>query len=166
MARSVPDLKYAFLALDIQYFTERQVLDVCRMAAETDASLYDEISFCDLISLNDKEPSELCRVRELLASLIAVLFPEFDLSDASSEVMARELFTRRLESYRDEGCTPWELCRMVQPIEQRFEFPEWLGDMYGACDWIEPNHQAADCRHLAGCATETLQQLKAPKPDT
>lgn len=28
---------------------------------------------------------------------------------------------------------------MISPIEQAYDFPDWLGAMYDACDWIEPD---------------------------
>lgn len=34
---------------------------------------------------------------------------------------------------------------MIGPIEQLYGFPLWLGAMYDACDWVEPNTSREDC---------------------
>ena len=40
--------------------------------------------------------------------------------------------------------------QMISLIEQLYDFAEWLGNMYNACDWIEPETQISDCRHSEG----------------
>ena len=93
----------------------------------------------------------------LLNSLVERCLPAFRISSKESEEHAKECFRRVCQRLLDGDVGPYDLCRMVDPIEQAFEFPDWLGDFYSHCDWIEPSSQPVDCRHLYEYAEQYLR---------
>ena len=46
---------------------------------------------------------------------------------------------------------------MINPIEQLYSFPDWLGNMYNVCDWIEPETKPVECSHLEAEVESTLK---------
>ncbi len=48
---------------------------------------------------------------------------------------------------------------MINPIEQIYDFPKWLGNIYNACEWIEPDTLPVDCKHLEDEIKDCLNKL-------
>jgi hypothetical protein len=93
----------------------------------------------------------------LLNRVVERWVPGFQISSKESEAYARECFLRMCQRLLDGDIRPYELCRMVDPIEQAFQFPDWLADFYSHCDWIEPSSEPVDCRHLYEYAEQYLR---------
>ncbi|KUM27885.1 hypothetical protein AU467_14585 [Mesorhizobium loti] len=99
-----------------------------------------------------------------MKSLVARQFPDFNDKSAEASERAREIFLRRLRSYLQDDVEPFHVCRMVSHIEQMYEFPHWLGDLYNACDWMDERTTQAQAPHirdsveqiLADCAENTV----------
>jgi hypothetical protein len=121
-----------------------------------------ELSFnSDLIALaclpaNDRRRSEEAGL--ILRRLAETTAPGYDLSSKASEAHALSCFRAAVELLVAEKIRPYELCRLVQPIEQLFRFPEWLGNFYNECDWLEPETQPVEARHLYEYAEEYLRE--------
>jgi hypothetical protein len=71
---------------------------------------------------------------------------------------------RACERYLAGEIPPYDLCRLVSPIEQVFDFPRWLGNLYNACDWIEPETKREDVPHLEDEVTAMLAGLGDENP--
>ena len=76
-----------------------------------------------------------------------------------SETLAQKLFKRRLTEYVSAKLDPWEVCRMIGPIEVIYDFPVWLGDMYNVCDWCEVNSTPDEFKHLPDEICKHLTKL-------
>jgi len=80
--------------------------------------------------------------------IIGRYFPEFSLRTPVGLQWARAIFKRRCNDYVHGRITPFALCRIVSPIEEYCDFPGWLGNLYDACDWIEPGTKREDVPYL------------------
>lgn len=132
----------------IEYLTEYDIIDWANDYASSHPELESESTLFEILRLNRKRKDEVAKVPELLCRFVSQHEPDFDSHSAIAEDRARQLFNARLKDYLDEQCTPWAVCKMISPIEQHYDFPSWLGNMYNACDWIEPTMTPVNCRHL------------------
>ncbi len=160
----IEDMEYesplsAYVAHFIEYADDLDLIAWAVECLRTGEDFSADPYFIELASLNTKQPKSAGRAGVLLETFVKRHWPEFDLSDAKSERCAMRYFKSRLEVYLAGSCTPWQVCRMICPIEQAFDFPWWLGSMYDACDWIGPDAKPSDCRHLEGMVAETLERL-------
>ncbi len=136
-----------FIARSICYCDDYDVLAWARSRSQLDEHA-DDPNVAILLSTNDKSARQVEQVESIFASIVKTNWPSFRLSSSNSEKIARSLFEGRLQEYIDELCRPWDVCRMIHPIEELFDFPRWLGRMFDACDWIGPDTESVDCRHL------------------
>ena len=86
--------------------------------------------------------------------------PGFKLGNAESEACAKVWFKSVLENYLNEHPQkPWDVCKLVHPLEEHYNFPKWMGDLYNLCDWLEPDSEAVDCRYLEDGIRDILKTL-------
>lgn len=148
----------AYIAHSVAYFSDDDLIGwAVDYVGENEA--WDDPDLIELTMLNRKQPRQVETACVLLKRSIQKQSPDFILSDRNAESQARHLFRLRLAAYLAEECKPYDVCRMVDPIEQLYDFPSWLGDMYNACDWIEPDTEPSGCRHLEQAIRETLQAV-------
>ena len=119
----------------------------------------DDHDLLELLRLNPKQPGSAANAGKLLRAFVDRIWPGYDLSNPKAEHYAKRFFRNRLEQYLAGECSPWQVCRMIGPIEQLFDYPDWLGDLYNACDWIEPGVTSAQWPHLESVVRETLDEL-------
>ena len=92
-----------------------------------------------LMRLNPKQPRQADQAGELFSAYIQAVCPAHSLTTPEGEYYANQYFRKRLQQFLDHQCTPWQVCRMISPIEQIYDHPPWLGGMYAACDWVDPS---------------------------
>ena len=138
----------AYIALLIEYFDESDLLEWARSYRMEHSELSTDSPLLEMLRINRKQNDLVAKVRALMASFVTGVEPRFDVHCKDSQEAAKALFVSRLKQYLSEGCSPWQLCRMVPPIEALYDYPSWLGDMYNACDWIGSGAEPVDCRHL------------------
>ncbi|MEM1264329.1 MAG: hypothetical protein AAGH76_18155 [Pseudomonadota bacterium] len=148
----------AFLAHWISYIDDSELLDWAESYARQNSDIDPESKLFQLLWLNRNTVSENAQLGQLIESYALEFDPTFDVKSPSAESVARRFFESRLREYVSERCRPWDVCRMISPIEQLFDFPDWLGDMFNLCDWIEPGTMPVDCRHLEHGIREHLDQ--------
>ena len=137
-----------WVAFAIEYFGEDEVLDWADAYAHDHPELDPESPLFEMLWIDRKRKDELSRVKELLNGFISRESPDFDARSKASEQLARTMFMSRLEEYLTESCCSRVVCRMIHPIEDLFDFPGWLGNMYDACDWIETSTAPVERRRL------------------
>ena len=121
-----------------------EMIDLIHWAAATaaaqtsDAGHTPRASLIALMRLNPKQPRQADQAGELFKAYVQEVCPAHSITTPEGEYYANRYFRKRLQQFLDRRCTPWQVCRMVSPIEQIYGFPPWLGDMYNACDWINP----------------------------
>lgn len=148
----------ALIAREIEYWTDGDVLAWAEDYAQSN-DVWNSEAFTDLISLNAKQPGEVEKAHSLLTRFVAEENPTFSFRASTSEHQARLFLLDRLKSYIEEKCRPYDLCKMAGAIENTFDFPDWLGELWNACDWIEPETQPSNCRHLQAYARELSDAL-------
>ena len=146
----------AFVAHRIEFINGSELLDWAEEHARLNSDIDSESTLFQMIRLNRKTLRGDAQLGQLIGSYALEFDPTFDIKSASAELVARRLFESRLRDYLDERCRPWDVCKMISPIEQLFDFPNWLGDMFNLCDWIEPETRPGDCRHLGHGIREHL----------
>ncbi len=145
------------IAYEIGYLNDRDLVEWAVSYLPTSDYFGDDPDLVDLVSINTKQVREIEKAGDILSRFISRQWPEFRIDGKKSEHYVKKFFHERLREYLEGGCKPYDVCRMIAPIEQIFDCPDWLGNMYNACDWIEPEHKSIDCRHLEG---EIEQALK------
>lgn len=148
----------ALIAREIEYWNDGDVLAWASDYAQKN-DVWNSIAFTDLVSLNAKRSQEVEKAHSLLARFVTEKDPTFSIRTRASEHQARLFLLDRLSCYIEEKCRPYDLCKMAVAIENTFDFPDWLGDLWNACDWIEPETRPSDCRHLEAYARELSDAL-------
>lgn len=144
-ASSPPEM---FVAYATGYADEAVVLAWATRYAESHPEIGSESTLYELLCYKPQRTDESTSFQHLLDKFIAESSPGFDPKSPASETIAKTLLEARLKEYLSGSCKPWDVCRMVSPIEQLYDFPQWLGAMYDVCDWIEPTTSRAECAHL------------------
>ncbi|RWD61913.1 MAG: hypothetical protein EOS36_16555 [Mesorhizobium sp.] len=150
------DPRSVLIAREIGAISDADIVSwASRHAAPQDYA--EDIDYLRLVRCNPKNAIALANAHGHLKSLITRRFPGFnDRSEEASQI-AREMFLRRLRAYLQDDIDPFYICRMVSPIEERYEFPRWLGDLYNACDWTDERTTREQASHLR----EAIQQILA-----
>ena len=147
------------IATSIEYCDRVELLEWVRSSGALDKVAGDpDVAMSR--STNHERKDQMDLVVPTFERIATEQFAETILSDAAAEHFARHLFECRLQEYLEKKCTPWQVCRMISPIESQFDFPDWLGDMYNTCDWVEPCTSRADCRWLYDGVSKHLQRMR------
>lgn len=115
----------------------------------SDGSLANDPSVVELAGLGPHVQSDLDLAGGYFRSIIKEHFPDFTFQSSDGIRWARETLRRRCEDYIQGRITPYEFCRVVSPVEEHFDYPRWLGDLYNACDWVDGNTKREDVPYLA-----------------
>ena len=107
-------------------------------------SLVDEnfaahVEVAELARLNPRRQESREEAGPLFRSLLQRLDPAFDIRGAAAEEIAKEILAETCQALLDGRARPYDLCKLVSPIENLYDFPRWLGDLFNACDWVEPS---------------------------
>ncbi len=113
----------------------------------------------ELISTNNNVAKNVERSVVLFYGIYERYWGDLKVPSQYTECIARELFVKRLREYVDGECKPFNVCEVFKHIEPIFDFPSWLGDMYNACDWVEPNTVPADCPYLKEASEDLLSKI-------
>lgn len=111
--------------------------------------LADDLTIAELAGLAPQVQSDLDLAGGYFRNIIKSHFPDFTFQSLDGIRWARETLRQRCEDYIQRRITPYEFCRVVSPVEQHFDYPVWLGDLYNACDWIDGRTKREDVPHLA-----------------
>ena len=149
----------AYVARAIEFFDDCALLEWIRESACLDEYRTDS-DVAELLATNNKRPEQVERVGKKFESLVLKYWDPFDLRSEEANQIAEALFMKKLAMYVDEKCQPYDLCRMIGPLEHMCDFPEWLGDMFNCCDWVEPCTARVDRRELEDEAARLLANWK------
>jgi hypothetical protein len=145
-----------YIGYEVGYFTDTDLVDWAVQYLPTSEYFSDDPDLVELASINEKNKFEVEKAGDHLRAFVKKQWPDYSLKNNKAEIYAKKYLKSRLREYLAGQCSPYEVCRMVTPIEQVFDFPKWLGNMYNACDWIEPNTSRADCKHLDSEIEKTI----------
>ena len=137
-----------YVAYGTGYVDEAGVVSWATRYAEAHSDIGPESALYEFLRYKLERKDQETPFKHLFDSFIAEADPGFDPKSPTLEAIAKALFEARLKEYLSGRCKPWDVCRMISPIEQLYDFPRWLGAMYDVCDWIEPTTSRAECAHL------------------
>lgn len=145
------------LALDIAYLGPDDLIATIDAVFDATPALWDQPLIAEIVVLDRHEPNAGARAERLLREHNATT--RLPAGERSNEETAQILLKARLEQYLAGQCEPWDVCQMVNPIEQRFDYPAWLGGLFHDCDWCEPGAVRKNWPHLAEAARKVISTL-------
>ena len=149
-----------YIAYSVGFYDDRDLIDWVLAYLPASEHFSNDPDLQEIGWINTKQVREIENAGKILDNFVQKMWPGYELKgNSKAEHYAKRCFKRRLESYVEGDCSPWMVCRMISSIEHYFDFPDWLGGMYNACDWIEPNTPRVDCRHLEDAVIQTLKGL-------
>jgi hypothetical protein len=137
--------KEIWVAFQVGIVDEKALVEWACNALVSMVPLVDHRTALALASLSKEEAGGAA---ELMRELVCHADPAFDLRSSEGERIAKAELRRQCERYLAGEIRPYELCRLVTPIEHLFDFPDWLGALYNVCDWIEPETPREEVPHL------------------
>ena len=146
-----------YIGYEVGYYTDEDLVKWAIECLPGSEYFSEDPGLIEIASINTNNKREAEKAGAYLKTFIDNQWPDYTLKNPKAEMYAKKYFKAKMKEYLARECTPYEVCRMVKPIEQIFNFPNWLGDMYNACDWIEPETMPVDCRHLESEIENTLR---------
>ncbi|CAN7513945.1 hypothetical protein [Mesorhizobium sp. LjRoot246] len=143
------------VAREIEAISDTDILGWANRHKASEAYAEDA-DYLQLRRSNPRNATSIENTRGHLLSLIARHFPGFNERSKEAEQIARKLFLRRLQAYLEGEIKPSDICCMVSPIEHRYDFPAWLGDLFNACDWLDERATPEQLPHLRNAIEQTL----------
>ena len=132
----ITNLQEAQTALLAGFIDEFSLVQVVIAYLDANPELYGDGDLAEIAHLNQKRRDAVLRAPPLLTAYIVRAFPDFDPKRDASHSMGRAFLKRLLEGYLRKEYEPWEICRHVSSIEWIYDYPEWIGNLYNACDWV------------------------------
>ena len=153
-------LEQRLVESEMELLSDGDLVRWARAAIREDDDIGGEPDIVELASLQFGN-QRLAEARGLLRSAVIRANPDFDLKAPSAQAHGRAAFLQFCSRFLADGLRPYDLCRLVSPIEQAFDHPAWLGDFYDHCDWCEPESTRS---HFAGLV-EYVEQFVAASSD-
>ncbi|MEQ1490461.1 MAG: hypothetical protein ABL932_07935 [Terricaulis sp.] len=126
---------------------------------DADPRLREHTLLAQIASLNSKRADRISQAGELLREHVLAADAQYTTRKYASEQFGKALFKGKLEQYLAKQCSPWQVCNMVAAVERAYDYPSWLGDMWNACDWVDPSHTHETFSHLRWEVEITLAKL-------
>lgn len=120
-------------------------------------SFADDPPVLEIASLNSSIRNEYERAPFLLTDLVKRR--GFIINSVRGIAYAKEALRRVCERYLHNEARPYDVCKMVTPIEHFFDYHDWLGNLFNACDWIEPDTKKEEVTGLEDEVISVLQGL-------
>ena len=138
-----------FVEHELGAVSEAQLIDWACDVLASDGPLADDPTVVELAALNPRIQSDSDLASGYFRSVIERHFPDFTFQSPDGIRWTRATLRQRCDDYIQRRITPYEFCRVVSPVEQHFDYPSWLCDLYNACDWIDGNTKREDVPYLA-----------------
>ena len=142
------ELEQCLVHRELEMLSDADLVRWARAAIRQDDGVAVDPDIVELASLQFGHP-RLGEALGLLRSAVARADPNFDIRGADAQAYGRAAFIQVCRRYLAEDLPPHELCRLVGPVEQTFDYPAWLGDFCNQCDWCEPGSTRTDFDYLA-----------------
>ncbi|NGN44437.1 hypothetical protein G6N74_25520 [Mesorhizobium sp. CGMCC 1.15528] len=160
------DPRTVLLAITIRAISESDIVKWANRHRPSETYSEDQ-EYLALVRSNLNNAVDVGLARDRLQAMVKRIFPTFDIASDEGDARLRAIFVNRLRQYLAEPIAPFVLCRMLGPIEHLYissdrEYPAWLGDFYGGCDWIDPKTTRAEASHLEFVVKQLLRENEAP----
>lgn len=117
-----------------------------------------------LIELAGLTRAEYEEAPALLRQIVDRQMPQFDVRSEEGERIARRLFAEYCRAYLRGGLRPEDFCGAVRTADWVYEVPLWIGDLWHACDWLDPASSRQEVPHLAQEVRRWLTALEGGAP--
>jgi hypothetical protein len=155
-AKMLSDPQRRLIERELEMVSDADLVRWAMSAIEHDPQLASQPDIVELASLPTSNPRKCESAGMLLRRAVLDSDADFDISSREAEAHARAAFLILCEKFVGSEMRPYDLCKMVSPIEQLFDFPEWLEDFFNACDWCEPESTRGDFDHLVEYAAQYI----------
>lgn len=146
------------IAFQIEYVNENQVIDWAISFFEQNP-IDESHSLIEIISINRKAQRNTNSL-VYLQQYVNFYYPDFEITSKDAENYAKSLFKDKLQNYLyDEEYKPYDILKMIYSIEGLYDYPTWLGNMFHACDWTEPDSLRTDFPHIEDEIVITLREF-------
>jgi hypothetical protein len=145
-------LEQRLLQREMEILSDADLVRWARGAVRDDGTLAADPDLDRLASLQFGNP-RLTEAKNLLRSAVNRANPEFSTSSPDAQAFGQACLVHACRRFLAEELPAFELCRLVGPIEQTFDHPTWLGDLYNHCDWCEPSSTRSQFGHLVEYVT-------------
>jgi hypothetical protein len=159
----VSDLEQRLLQREMEVVSDADLVRWARGAIRGDGALAADPNVGELASLQFGNP-RLVEARALLRGAVVRANPEFSPLSPDAQAFGRACLLDACRRFLAEDLPPYELCRLVDPIEQTFDHPVWLGDLYNHCDWCEPSSTRSHFGHLVEYVSTFLAESSDAPP--
>jgi len=153
-------LEQRLVEREMELLSDADLVRWARAVIHQDDVAGSDPDIAELASLQFANP-RLVEARTLLRGAVVRANPQFDLKAPTSQAHGRAAFVELCRRFLSDDLRPYELCRLVAPIERTFDYPDWLGDFFNHCDWCEPESTRS---HLPGLV-EYVTQFVATSSD-
>lgn len=118
----------------------------------------------EYVEKNDNIPIELLELypnyEPLLLDVIQKKDFGFSYNCLEAEILAADFFLNILTDYKNRNLSPFKLCKIFNNLENGFldaprelknniaYYPEWIGNLYDACDWCDETWTIENSPHL------------------
>ncbi|WP_166418687.1 hypothetical protein [Cochlodiniinecator piscidefendens] len=147
-----------YVALQIAFYGSGELLEWVKSTSHLDAYAEDG-EVAELICADANIDHDAGEIIQKYFRIVQRYWEDLVIPSDTTEQIAKRLLAERLAEYLSGECKPFEVCRVFQHIEVAFDYPAWLGDMYSACDWVEPETASSDHPYLAEIYTTLLPKL-------
>jgi hypothetical protein len=147
-----------YVALKIAFYGGQDLLEWVRATPHLDAHA-DDWEVAELISANRNIADDVEQSVKRYYRIYGRYWEKIIIPSDYTEKMAQRLLAKRLEEYLRGECKPIDVCSVLQRFEIEFDYPGWLGNLYGACSWVEPETISSDCLYLGEVSAKLLPTL-------
>ncbi len=131
-----------------------QLQDVRAWASKELSDVSEEATRNHLVELVRAKANQTDLISDTLAALAGS-----KICLVEHEDVAKEIWPERVARYVQEDLPPRFLCGVIWKLEELYDFPEWLGDIYNACDWSGETSSRADFPQVEQEASEILRRF-------
>lgn len=142
----VQTLEEAELAFAIRHLTALELITAVESLVAANEELQGTEAVMEIVRLNRKQQTAVDRAPDLLRAYLVANPTPPENRPRSLEECGKAVLKARLERYRDSSDLPVTVCRMVSLIEDKFDYPAWLGELYNVCDWCEEDSSRENFR--------------------
>jgi hypothetical protein len=138
----ITNLQDAQAALRAGLINALEAANLVRTYLDANEDLYGDGDLAEIVCLNLNKDDITTRVPDLLEKYLKRAHPEFDPLRPPSEQVGRAYLKELLQAFLRGERSHSDVQGYVYVIEQAYDDATWLGDLYNACDWWLPEHEA------------------------
>ncbi len=106
-----------YIGYEVNYFTNEDLIKWVIEYLPVSEYFNNDSDLVELISLNTKDKLQVEKAGVCLTNFVCKQWPEFKVNNSKAEIYAKKYFKARLKEYLAGQCRPYDVCKMINPIE-------------------------------------------------